>query len=285
MKKNLMIRRQKKMLNSGDAAEQIVRISLEGAEVALKLTGNAAKEIALFLVAALKGSGKNLKLKGKARMTSMLKSGKPLEIFSIKDSDLRQFTQSAKQYGIVYCVLRNTKNSPDGLCDVMVKADDAPKISRIIERFDFATVDKATIEREIVTERAERSEDIEFDFDTVPDAPDTDYADRLVADLLGISETEKELTDARPLSDGGTPPLHPSGHTSESRKKPAEPTLSKRSVKDEIRKITAAKKVKETDAPRRDEPLADKPKNAPAANTHKQPPRGKSKKSKSKGRG
>ena len=31
------------MYNSGDAAEQVVRISLEGTEVALKLTGSAAK--------------------------------------------------------------------------------------------------------------------------------------------------------------------------------------------------------------------------------------------------
>ena len=32
------------MTNSGDAAEQIVRMSLEGTEVALKLTGSAAKK-------------------------------------------------------------------------------------------------------------------------------------------------------------------------------------------------------------------------------------------------
>ena len=32
------------MYNSGDAAEQVVRMSLEGAEVALKITGAAAKK-------------------------------------------------------------------------------------------------------------------------------------------------------------------------------------------------------------------------------------------------
>lgn len=37
------------MTNSGDAAEQIVRMSLEGTEVALKLTGSAAKNIAAAL--------------------------------------------------------------------------------------------------------------------------------------------------------------------------------------------------------------------------------------------
>ena len=39
------------MYNSGDAAEQVVRISLEGTEVALKLTGSAAKNIAAMLYA------------------------------------------------------------------------------------------------------------------------------------------------------------------------------------------------------------------------------------------
>ena len=37
------------MNSSGDAAEQVVRLSLEGTEVALKLTGSAAKNIAAAL--------------------------------------------------------------------------------------------------------------------------------------------------------------------------------------------------------------------------------------------
>ena len=39
---------------SGDAAEQVVRFSLEGMEVAMKITGAAAKEMAILLAAALK---------------------------------------------------------------------------------------------------------------------------------------------------------------------------------------------------------------------------------------
>lgn len=47
------------MYNSGDAAEQVVRISLEGTEVALKLTGSAAKNIAAMLYAVWKNRDKN----------------------------------------------------------------------------------------------------------------------------------------------------------------------------------------------------------------------------------
>ena len=42
------------MNNSGDAAEQVVRLSLEGAEVALKLSGSAAKNIAAAIYAVMK---------------------------------------------------------------------------------------------------------------------------------------------------------------------------------------------------------------------------------------
>ena len=42
------------MTNGGDAAEQVVRLSLEGFEVAAKLSGAAAKNIAVLLVSVLK---------------------------------------------------------------------------------------------------------------------------------------------------------------------------------------------------------------------------------------
>ena len=59
------------MNNGGDAAEQVVRLSLEGFEVAAKLTGSAAKNVALLLVSVLK---QEQQTKGKARLTNMIKS-------------------------------------------------------------------------------------------------------------------------------------------------------------------------------------------------------------------
>ena len=101
------------MNNGGDAAEQVVRLSLEGFEVAARLSGSAAKNIALLLVSVLK---QEQKTKGKARLTNMIKSGKELKVFSIPQKDLKKFTEQAKRYGVLYCVLRdkNTKgeNAP-----------------------------------------------------------------------------------------------------------------------------------------------------------------------------
>jgi len=115
-----------------EAADQVVRMSLDGIEVAAKVTGAGAKHTAILIAATLK---ENQKTKGKARLTSMLKSGKELKVYTIGEKDLKLFQQEAKRYGVLYCVLRQTKKDiPNKEVDVLVKAEDASKISRILER-------------------------------------------------------------------------------------------------------------------------------------------------------
>ena len=76
-------------MNTGaDAADQIVRMTLNGVEVAAKITGTGAKELAVLLYAVLKDQKKT---KGKTRLTNMLKSGKELRVFAVKDKDLERF--------------------------------------------------------------------------------------------------------------------------------------------------------------------------------------------------
>ena len=131
------------MNSSGDAAEQVVRLSLEGLEVAARLSGSAAKNIAILLVSVLK---EEQKTKGKARLTSMIKSGKELKVFSIPNRDLKKFTEQAKRYGVLYCVLRDKSTKADNApVDIIVRAEDASKIQRIVERFELGKVDKVSI--------------------------------------------------------------------------------------------------------------------------------------------
>ena len=76
------------MSYSGDAAEQVVRLSLETGEVAVKLAGSGAKELAMLLYAILR---EQKKTKGKTRLANMLRSGKELKVFAVKDTDLKLF--------------------------------------------------------------------------------------------------------------------------------------------------------------------------------------------------
>ncbi len=148
------------MSYSGDAAEQVVRLSLETGEVAVKLTGEGAKQLAILLYAILR---EQKKTKGKTRLTNMLRSGKELKVFAVKDSDLQLFCREAKKYGVLYCVLKD-RDATDGITDIMVRAEDASKINRIFERFNLATVDMAEIRSEIERSRQEQQAE-------VPEAP------------------------------------------------------------------------------------------------------------------
>ena len=177
------------MSYSGDAAEQVVRLSLETGEVAVKLAGEGAKQLAILLYAILR---EQKKTKGKTRLTNMLRSGKELKVFAVKDSDLQLFCREAKKYGVLYCVLKD-RDATDGLTDIMVRAEDASKINRIFERFGLATVDMAEVRREIEQSREAQQND-------APEAPaaaepmtEQEVDDLLDAMLSPAPEQEGEL--------------------------------------------------------------------------------------------
>ena len=275
------------MNTGGEAAEQIVRMSLEGFEVAAKITGAGAKNIAILLYSILK---EEKKTKGKARLTSMLRSGKELKVFTVKRGDLQKFTQEAKKYGVLYCVLTDRKNKdPNAEVDVIARAEDASKISRIVERFHLASVDTASI----VTE-AEKSKDGKSAAKDAKDGqPEPDIGvqekaekDKLLDTLMG-KPTQKEENAPNPsVAKTEKSPL--SEPTSEQPKKSAEgATLSKTekpSVKEELRKIKESRKEQEAEkSSALDKSSAsDRAKPATGKTEHKQPQR-KKKKSKTKG--
>lgn len=133
---------------NGDVSEQVVRLSLDGFEVLARLTGSGAKNVAAMIYTMLKDTNQT---KGKIKLNNMLKTGKNLKIFTIKQEDLKTFSKESKKYGISYCALIDKKQQElDGMVDIMVKEDDAPRINRIVERFKLITIDTAKIETEAV---------------------------------------------------------------------------------------------------------------------------------------
>lgn len=173
----------------GDAAEQIVRISLEGVEVAAKITGEGAKNLAILIAAILKEEQKTM---GKARLTNLLKSGKELNVFAIQSKDLKKFSHEAKRYGVLYCVVKSKYNKEGNeLIDVIARAEDAPKINRIIENFNLATIDKAKIVSEVEKDVAERKKDVDK---SVPekDMSNKNDVDMILDEILGKSSGKEE---------------------------------------------------------------------------------------------
>lgn len=139
-------------MNSADTADQMMKMTLEGIEVAaeigLKAGGTAAKSLAVTLYAILTD---NKKIKGRTNLDNMLKSGKELKVFAIHHSDLEKFCTEAKHYGVLYSVLKE-KNNTDGIVDIMIRAEDASKISRMVDKFDLATIDTKAIRESVLSQ-------------------------------------------------------------------------------------------------------------------------------------
>ena len=227
------------MNTAGDAADQVVRYSLEAGEVALKITGEAAKEIAVLLYTILK---EEKKTKGKAKLETLLRSRKPLSIFSVKEDDMNKFEKEAKSYGIMYYPIPNS-NRGDGMYDIMVKEEDAPRINRLVERLKLASVSEAAkVKTEIEKSRKEK---------IAPEKtqPEKSEDDKLVDELLSGPIKKEEKSQSNP-SVAKTEKSHLSEPTSKKPNRTAEGTskkgqnkgIQKPSVRKELQGIKAAKK-------------------------------------------
>ena len=75
---------------NGDVSEQVVRLSLEGFEILARLTGSGAKNVAAMIYTIMKDKKQT---KGKIRLNNMLKTGKPLKIFTVSREDLKTFEE------------------------------------------------------------------------------------------------------------------------------------------------------------------------------------------------
>ena len=260
------------MNTAGDAAEQIVKMSLNGVEVAAKITGAGAKELAMMIYAILKDQKKT---KGKTRLTNMLRSEKPLKVFAVKDSELQLFCKEAKKYGVLYCVLKD-KDAGDGLTDIMVRAEDASKINRIFERFKLATVDVGEVRSEIERQRQEQAQQKKDGEIPTPERTQTEErTDAFLDQLMAKPPNAPEQQNENP-TDGRVAKSRQSEPTSATREGPTRGTLDPRpSVREELKQIRAEQSQMAGNPPK------DKSKTR-AANQHQHPSKGKKKQHKHK---
>ena len=248
-----------------DPADQVVRYTLEGTEFALRISGTAAKNFAIFAAAVLRDQKKT---RGKTNLTRLLREGKPLKFFSVSADRMREFAQEAKRHGLLFVPMRD-RNDPDHI-EIAIWADDAAKVERIIERMQLDVVE--TGEAEIMTdvdhtepEQAQEGPDrqpAQAADGPIPFEPDdADYD-------LGFTQPAPS-----PAEPGNPPPSRSTRRTdlpsappsaSRSRSPNTSPTLhagevrargERPSVRDELRSIKAMLRQRESVTPRPKTPI------------------------------
>lgn len=124
-----------------EPADQIVRYYLEGTEYALKLSGTAAKNFAVFAMAVLKDQKKT---HGKTRLVRLLRENKPLKFFTVPADRMYEFSKEANRRGLLFVPIRDRANPEE--IEIAVLAEDAAKVNRVIDKMQLDIVESGTAE-------------------------------------------------------------------------------------------------------------------------------------------
>ncbi len=211
-----------------EPADQVVRYTLEGAEVALKLSGLAAKNFAVFAYAVLKDQKKT---KGKTRLVRMLKEQRPLKFFTVPSGQMREFAQEAKKRGLLFVPIRNKQNP--GEIELVVFADDAAKVNRVMDRLNLDFVKSQAGEAQV-------DKAMESDKTAPVQTESVDMEGGPVEFEVGGMEDEFSVPARQEPAENFTPEepeKNPSGSSSPSRNESPGSASPKPSVKQELREI------------------------------------------------
>lgn len=139
---------------STEAADFVVRESLtlmiDSVKLLLKGSGKGAVRSLALLAAVMKSQHRT---KGAVRLASLLRSGAPLEVLTLPEDQLGQWHSHAKEYGILYTVIRSKDR--DGQVDLVIRKEDAARVARIMERFHLEATPQASITAEVQPDLAQ----------------------------------------------------------------------------------------------------------------------------------
>ena len=144
---------------------QVVQMIFSAAGKTAELLGRAAigagKGAMKLLLLAIALAKSQPRTKGKIKLEKMLSQGKELAPFQILERDKRTFHKLAKDYGITYVMVKNSKTQ-DGRVEVIAKAEDAGRINRIIERLGYPAPTREGEEKNAVTRTLSKEESKEY---------------------------------------------------------------------------------------------------------------------------
>lgn len=242
-----------KLNTAGDAAEQTFRIVIEETEFVIRIAGSLLKETIAMMYAISKDNKQ--KSVGKTNLSNMLKNCKDIRIFTVQKKDLDKFVEEAKNYGIYYCTLIDKADkSENAIVDIMVRGDDAPRVNRIVERFDLEITDTAALRTKSIKENGKEEIIVDDNNEQVEKIDDAKIAD-IMGDVPSIDEEKmadimgKVQVNEEEVKDGVSNIfLHKvevqSEHFSENKKEEMAKKEVKKSVREQLKELTNEMKQK-----------------------------------------
>lgn len=116
-----------------EAADVVVRESLQATEAAAKLTLEGMKNVAALLLAIAK---QDMKVVGETTAKRLAKDSAPAVVIPIKAEDRAKFQKLAKEFGVLYFIAQKKGNNT-GILNVVSNQNYAAQLNAVMEQMGY----------------------------------------------------------------------------------------------------------------------------------------------------
>jgi len=124
---------------SAEAADLVVKESIQATESAVKLAGSGLKNVAALLLALAK---QDQKVVGQTSAKRLARDPAPAEVIPLKKKDMAQFRKLAREYGILYFFAQK-KGNESGFINVVSNQNYAAQLNAVMEALGYPIPEKA----------------------------------------------------------------------------------------------------------------------------------------------
>ena len=118
---------------SAEAADVVVRESLQATEAAAKLTLEGVKNVAALLLAIAK---QDMKVVGQTTAKRLARDPAPAVVIPIKAEDKAKFQKLAKEFGVLYFIAQK-KGNDNGMLNVVSNENYAALLNAIMQQLGY----------------------------------------------------------------------------------------------------------------------------------------------------
>ena len=118
---------------SAEAADVVVRESLQATETAARLAADGMKNIAALMVAIAK---QNFKVVGETSAKRLAQENAPAVVIQIRAADMDRFRKTAKDFGVLYFIAQK-KGNTSGIVNVVSNQNYAAQLNAVMEQMGY----------------------------------------------------------------------------------------------------------------------------------------------------
>ena len=124
---------------NAEAADLVVKESIQATESAVKLAGTGLKNVAALLLALQR---QDSKVVGKTSAKRLARDPAPAVVVPLKQEDMRRFQKLSKEYGILYFIAQK-KGNDTGYVNIVSNQNYAAQLNAVMEAMQYPIPQKA----------------------------------------------------------------------------------------------------------------------------------------------